>query len=299
MPIEIDMNSCLLCEACVAACPTGAIRRKDGDMNYCIVCGACVKACPVDALELEDLEREVNGEEVELKRIAWKPEECHKEDPPQCGEVCPQEILRIEDSYPELRGFCVMCLKCMETCPIDAIGVKGVVEPKSEPPEHPEDEDVYVHPERCVGCTYCLQVCPTDAIEMVPTEVEFFKAEENEWSPVYVDPDTMELNRGRKVAKIDPEKCTGCTLCVQVCPWGAITAARDVPVQSREVENEIDEDKCVGCGVCAEVCPGDLIEVDGVAKVPEKCPACKLCERACSVDAISINVSYERSGEME
>lgn len=300
MPIEIDQDACLLCEACNAVCPTDAVRKRDDEMVHCVTCGACAKACPFDALVLEDLEREVDGEKIEVKRIARRPDECVRDDPPQCGQACPMDMIYLDDEYPYIHGFCVMCLRCMDICPIDAIGVKGQIPPKSKAPEHPEDKEMYVHPDRCVGCAYCLQVCPVGAIKMEPTDVEFYKTEDNNWTPVYVDPDSLELKRGRRVAVIDDEKCTACTLCAQVCPWGAITSSKEIPSQEREVKNEVDEETCVGCGLCVDVCPGDLIKIEGgVAKVPEKCPACKLCERACPVDAISINVSYERTGEMK
>lgn len=47
------------------------------------------------------------------------------------------------------------------------------------------------------------------------------------------------------------EKCTGCTLCVKVCPFGAIKV-----VDKKAV---IDLDKCNLCGACVEACKFDAI----------------------------------------
>jgi ferredoxin len=54
-------------------------------------------------------------------------------------------------------------------------------------------------------------------------------------------------------AKVDADKCTGCGLCVDVCPMEAIRLEEDLAV--------IDEEKCNLCGQCVEECPNDAIRL--------------------------------------
>jgi ferredoxin len=51
---------------------------------------------------------------------------------------------------------------------------------------------------------------------------------------------------------IDPEVCTGCTLCVAECPAGAISGQKKKP-------HRLDVEKCVKCGACREVCAFDAV----------------------------------------
>jgi len=50
------------------------------------------------------------------------------------------------------------------------------------------------------------------------------------------------------------DECSGCTICAQHCPTGAITFT---PYQ----KHKIDVDRCVRCGTCRSKCPEDAIEV--------------------------------------
>ena len=54
------------------------------------------------------------------------------------------------------------------------------------------------------------------------------------------------------VAKVKREACFGCTACMAICKFDAITMQPDVEGFMVPV---VDEEKCVGCGACTKVCP--------------------------------------------
>ncbi|MCK4438429.1 4Fe-4S binding protein, partial [Candidatus Bathyarchaeota archaeon] len=57
-------------------------------------------------------------------------------------------------------------------------------------------------------------------------------------------------------SRVDPEKCTGCLLCVRTLSCPAMTIEADGKMS-------IDQDACNGCGICAQICPFDAIEAGG------------------------------------
>ena len=110
------------------------------------------------------------------------------------------------------------------------------------------------------------------------------------------------------LARINTRLCTGCGLCLKVCPNNLISVinretpvyvackntekgavirkkcyavciacnkcARECPEQAIVIENNlaiIDKDKCAGCGHCAKICPTKCIQLTGVEQ-PELPP---------------------------
>ncbi|MEQ9716325.1 MAG: 4Fe-4S binding protein [Candidatus Asgardarchaeum sp.] len=67
----------------------------------------------------------------------------------------------------------------------------------------------------------------------------------------FLVPEKIKVKYGGVVSKVDPEKCTGCKLCTQVCCWDAIHMVDKVAVS--------DPNKCYGCGMCVSVCPTNAI----------------------------------------
>jgi NADH:ubiquinone oxidoreductase subunit F (NADH-binding)/NAD-dependent dihydropyrimidine dehydrogenase PreA subunit len=55
--------------------------------------------------------------------------------------------------------------------------------------------------------------------------------------------------------EIQPDICTGCTVCSRNCPTAAITGERRKP-------HHIDPDQCVRCGICMQVCNFNAITIN-------------------------------------
>lgn len=67
---------------------------------------------------------------------------------------------------------------------------------------------------------------------------------------------------------INPDKCTGCMVCLKQCPVNAITG-------ERKMVHVIDQETCTKCGTCFEVCPKKFRAVEKISpesKLP-KTPA--------------------------
>jgi len=61
------------------------------------------------------------------------------------------------------------------------------------------------------------------------------------------------------IPEVDQEKCSGCGICVELCPYNAISMeqAGDRP------RAKIDPTQCKGCGLCSAACPSAAITLHG------------------------------------
>jgi len=59
------------------------------------------------------------------------------------------------------------------------------------------------------------------------------------------------------IAAIDDDRCSGCKMCISVCPYGAIDFNKEDEIA------DITDVLCKGCGSCASVCPSNAITQKG------------------------------------
>jgi heterodisulfide reductase subunit A len=62
---------------------------------------------------------------------------------------------------------------------------------------------------------------------------------------------------GGIVAHIDPQRCSGCLGCIEVCPFGAIAYHAEQNVA------QVNQALCKGCGACAAACPSEAPSLMG------------------------------------
>ncbi len=62
-------------------------------------------------------------------------------------------------------------------------------------------------------------------------------------------------------ATVDENYCDGCALCVDVCPYGAITLETRADGEGKVIR--VNKAQCKGCGLCQGTCPKRGVHVAG------------------------------------
>jgi len=65
-------------------------------------------------------------------------------------------------------------------------------------------------------------------------------------------------------AYVDPERCDGCALCIDVCPYQAISLVEGTDEDGKSSKLvSINKAQCKGCGLCQGTCPKGGVNVAG------------------------------------
>ena len=65
------------------------------------------------------------------------------------------------------------------------------------------------------------------------------------------------------ISEVNPEKCSGCGICMPLCPYNAISLKEN---ESGKLKASIEVTSCKGCGVCYAACPSQAIVLHGYTK---------------------------------
>ncbi|MDR2647713.1 MAG: RnfABCDGE type electron transport complex subunit B [Oscillospiraceae bacterium] len=119
----------------------------------------------------------------------------------------------------------------------------------------------------CLGFGDCAKKCPENAIEVVDG-----------------------------IARVDRQRCIGCSLCVVTCPKKIITMleyeGKALNLCSSQSAGAISRKQCagacIGCKLCTKTCPSNAITVENnLARVDEtKCTGCRACIEKCPTKSL-------------
>jgi len=133
--------------------------------------------------------------------------------------------------------------------------------------------------DKCVGCRSCEFICSLEHIGSYAPWLSRIKVKRNE-----------------ELCLAVPETCRNCedALCMEACPVGAIKISQNTGIPI------VDEAECTGCRLCIDVCPFRVIWFDESRNIAYKCDLCDgnpKCVEVCPTDALIYMNKNIRKGE--
>lgn len=139
-------------------------------------------------------------------------------------------------------------------------------------------------PSRCVGCRRCELACTEYNDGKSQPAISRIKVGRNyNLGPLEAQKGLMRENGTWGNHRIIADTCRQCphpVSCQLACPHDAIEVI--APLNARVV----NVDKCIGCGICTQACPWDMMSLDKTARKATKCNLCKECVTMCPAGAL-------------
>ena len=137
---------------------------------------------------------------------------------------------------------CIGCTACTKRCPTNAISGK-------------RSELHVIDPKLCIDCGACGVVCPPEAI-LDETGDVCRTFPRKEWPKAVVIEDN----------------CigSGCELCIQICPFDALSLEHTDRITDFFGVAVVNEKRCTGCRLCEQACGWDAIHIDQPREMQKK-----------------------------
>lgn len=323
--LDLRFESCVrslsvwtTCTACVEACPEEAI-SDDGayqsivvDLDRCTSCGACAAACPTDAFTAPF---DVDG----VVAAAGSRIQCGRDGLPCIGALATEDLISIALPLGDITvvdGACAFHGKAHGPVAqrvaeantfLRAMGLPGTVTLEVEPaspaagptgePQNTSRRGLFVGqaaPARSGKITAPKRL-DKDNLQYTQDRRWRLLAHLPEGVPPSQDEVPGEQLSFLSSKRFVSENCTLCTICVRICPTGAITSGRNFK------DLRFDTSQCVRCGLCHEVCQTDAVQlaeqtslVDFVTRQPKVLDRIKA--RKCVECGMSYNAATNQRG---
>jgi 2-oxoglutarate ferredoxin oxidoreductase subunit delta len=69
------------------------------------------------------------------------------------------------------------------------------------------------------------------------------------------------MARFRGIVTIDPDRCKGCSLCVDACPFHVLSIGKGINAKGYHPAEVAAPESCTACALCAQMCPDVCIVV--------------------------------------
>ncbi len=226
-----------------------------------------------------------------------------------CVDICPTKALTLGPVKEIATGLdapavimdlskCNFCGMCAVFCPIRAtrmyVDDKEILGDTKYPQLILKTEPN----EKCLPCRICEKVCPNQAVK-----VQISVPKKQDIAP-------LKKEGAKGMIRVDPEKCTLCGVCAEMCQAFILIEKEFKPESLMPFESLlVDESLCDYCRMCVELCPENAIEVkliagkEKIVPIPEKfgtievdqqkCTRAGWCKLVCPYDAMDLIKPFE------